>query len=190
MIGAWYTFLSVNLFLGVQGITFEEVENFFTFLKNINDVDTALSFYHMAGASIDKGKLFYISFSFIETCSERHNQVTMSLKYDFILITQQSMQEIFLRSCLSVKDPSTTSTAGCHLHGRGIKTHVDSLIFRVLTYMPSDLVAFRSSFNGTCVIEQSLWESPPTVWNMEQGILLNLTILVWNTLSLLLFFSK
>ncbi|KAI9519987.1 Calcium uptake protein 1, mitochondrial [Dissostichus eleginoides] len=41
------------------GITFEEVENFFTFLKNVNDVDTALSFYHMAGASIDKvGKHF------------------------------------------------------------------------------------------------------------------------------------
>lgn len=39
----------------VQGITFQEVENFFTFLKNVNDVDTALSFYHMAGASIDKG---------------------------------------------------------------------------------------------------------------------------------------
>lgn len=39
----------------LQGITFEEVENFFTFLKNVNDVDTALSFYHMAGASIDKG---------------------------------------------------------------------------------------------------------------------------------------
>lgn len=31
------------------------MENFFTFLKNVNDVDTALSFYHMAGASIDKG---------------------------------------------------------------------------------------------------------------------------------------
>lgn len=38
-----------------QGITFDELENFFTFLKNVNDVDTALSFYHMAGASIDKG---------------------------------------------------------------------------------------------------------------------------------------
>ncbi|XP_015721782.1 calcium uptake protein 1, mitochondrial isoform X2 [Coturnix japonica] len=37
-----------------EGLTFEEVENFFTFLKNINDVDTALSFYHMAGASLDK----------------------------------------------------------------------------------------------------------------------------------------
>ena len=31
------------------------MENFFTFLKNTNDVDTALSFYHMAGASLDKG---------------------------------------------------------------------------------------------------------------------------------------
>ncbi|XP_026537038.1 calcium uptake protein 1, mitochondrial [Notechis scutatus] len=40
--------------LKLEGLTFEEVENFFTFLKNINDVDTALSFYHMAGASLDK----------------------------------------------------------------------------------------------------------------------------------------
>ncbi|XP_032805892.1 calcium uptake protein 1, mitochondrial isoform X2 [Petromyzon marinus] len=39
------------------GITFEEVQNFFTFLKNINDVDTALTFYHMAGASIDKSTM-------------------------------------------------------------------------------------------------------------------------------------
>lgn len=46
----------------VQGITFEEVENFFTFLKNVNDVDTALSFYHMAGASIDKGTLTFALF--------------------------------------------------------------------------------------------------------------------------------
>ncbi|XP_044153925.1 calcium uptake protein 1, mitochondrial isoform X3 [Bufo gargarizans] len=37
-----------------EGLAFPEVENFFTFLKNINDVDTALSFYHMAGASLDK----------------------------------------------------------------------------------------------------------------------------------------
>ncbi|XP_069001067.1 calcium uptake protein 1, mitochondrial isoform X1 [Embiotoca jacksoni] len=43
-----------RMFKDAQGITFEEVENFFTFLKNVNDVDTALSFYHMAGASIDK----------------------------------------------------------------------------------------------------------------------------------------
>ncbi|XP_046928884.1 calcium uptake protein 1, mitochondrial isoform X3 [Lynx rufus] len=42
------------LSLFFQGLTFQEVENFFTFLKNINDVDTALSFYHMAGASLDK----------------------------------------------------------------------------------------------------------------------------------------
>lgn len=47
-----------------QGITFEEVENFFTFLKNVNDVDTALSFYHMAGASIDKGTLTFALFPF------------------------------------------------------------------------------------------------------------------------------
>lgn len=47
--------MAYSNFSHTQGITFEEVENFFTFLKNVNDVDTALSFYHMAGASIDKG---------------------------------------------------------------------------------------------------------------------------------------
>lgn len=47
--------ITKSLFSPSQGLTFEEVESFFTFLKNINDVDTALSFYHMAGASLDKG---------------------------------------------------------------------------------------------------------------------------------------
>ncbi|XP_028844400.1 calcium uptake protein 1, mitochondrial isoform X2 [Denticeps clupeoides] len=46
-----------KMFKDAQGITFEEVESFFTFLKNVNDVDTALSFYHMAGASIDKATM-------------------------------------------------------------------------------------------------------------------------------------
>uniref|UniRef100_A0A8C9U4Q7 Calcium uptake protein 1, mitochondrial n=1 Tax=Scleropages formosus TaxID=113540 RepID=A0A8C9U4Q7_SCLFO len=46
-----------KMFKDSQGITFEELENFFTFLKNVNDVDTALSFYHMAGASIDKATM-------------------------------------------------------------------------------------------------------------------------------------
>lgn len=46
-----------KMFKDAQGISFEEVENFFTFLKNVNDVDTALSFYHMAGASIDKATM-------------------------------------------------------------------------------------------------------------------------------------
>uniref|UniRef100_A0A0B7A398 EF-hand domain-containing protein n=1 Tax=Arion vulgaris TaxID=1028688 RepID=A0A0B7A398_9EUPU len=36
------------------GITFEEYLAFWTFLKSINDVDTALSFYHLAGVSIDQ----------------------------------------------------------------------------------------------------------------------------------------
>ncbi|XP_043911927.1 calcium uptake protein 1, mitochondrial isoform X2 [Protopterus annectens] len=44
-------------FKDAQGVNFEEVESFFTFLKNINDVDTALSFYHMAGASLDKATM-------------------------------------------------------------------------------------------------------------------------------------
>lgn len=37
-----------------QGIEFEEYLAFWKFLKSINDVDTALSFYHLAGVSIDR----------------------------------------------------------------------------------------------------------------------------------------
>ncbi|XP_064618033.1 calcium uptake protein 1, mitochondrial-like isoform X2 [Liolophura sinensis] len=44
-----------------QGITFEEFINFMTFLKCINDVDTALSFYHLAGASIDQVTLKHVA---------------------------------------------------------------------------------------------------------------------------------
>ncbi|RUS89715.1 hypothetical protein EGW08_002533 [Elysia chlorotica] len=36
------------------GITFDEYLAFWKFLKSINDVDTALSFYHLAGVSIDQ----------------------------------------------------------------------------------------------------------------------------------------
>jgi len=38
-----------------QGITFDEYLDFYKVLRFINDVDTALMFYHVAGASIDKG---------------------------------------------------------------------------------------------------------------------------------------
>ena len=42
--------------LFLQGISFEEYENFWKFLQNIADIDTALSFYHLAGVSIDPGR--------------------------------------------------------------------------------------------------------------------------------------
>lgn len=35
--------------------------NFFHFLNNINDVDTALTFYHIAGASIDQLTLKHVA---------------------------------------------------------------------------------------------------------------------------------
>lgn len=35
--------------------------NFFHFLNNINDVDTALTFYHIAGASIDEATLKHVA---------------------------------------------------------------------------------------------------------------------------------
>ena len=36
-----------------RGLTFEEVYNFFEFMKNIHDVDTAFAFYAMSGKEID-----------------------------------------------------------------------------------------------------------------------------------------
>jgi len=41
----------------LKGISFDEYMDFVQVLKYINDVDTALMFYHIAGASIDKGQL-------------------------------------------------------------------------------------------------------------------------------------
>ena len=36
-----------------RGVTFDEVFNFFEFMKNIHDVDTAFAFYAMSGKEID-----------------------------------------------------------------------------------------------------------------------------------------
>jgi len=44
-----------------QGITFQEYIDFYEVLKYINDIDTALMFYHVAGASIDKATLKHVA---------------------------------------------------------------------------------------------------------------------------------
>ncbi|XP_063700396.1 calcium uptake protein 1 homolog, mitochondrial isoform X2 [Culicoides brevitarsis] len=43
------------------GISKDDYLNFFHFLNNINDVDTALTFYHIAGASIDQQTLKHVA---------------------------------------------------------------------------------------------------------------------------------
>ncbi|CAG0890666.1 unnamed protein product [Darwinula stevensoni] len=43
------------------GISLDEYLEFFKFLSNINDVDTALTFYHIAGASIDQATLKHVA---------------------------------------------------------------------------------------------------------------------------------
>ena len=52
----WPLKRSVCVCVSVKGISFDEYMAFFQVLKYINDVDTALMFYHVAGASIDKGQ--------------------------------------------------------------------------------------------------------------------------------------
>ncbi|XP_012259913.2 calcium uptake protein 1 homolog, mitochondrial isoform X1 [Athalia rosae] len=44
-----------------KGISKEDYLSFFHFLNNINDVDTALTFYHIAGASIDQATLKHVA---------------------------------------------------------------------------------------------------------------------------------
>ncbi|KAL5245273.1 hypothetical protein ACI65C_012683 [Semiaphis heraclei] len=44
-----------------RGISEEDYLHFFHFLNNINDVDTALTFYHIAGASIDQATLKHVA---------------------------------------------------------------------------------------------------------------------------------
>nr|XP_022901870.1 calcium uptake protein 1 homolog, mitochondrial isoform X2 [Onthophagus taurus] len=44
-----------------QGISKQDYLNLFHFLNNINDVDTALTFYHIAGASIDERTLKHVA---------------------------------------------------------------------------------------------------------------------------------
>lgn len=44
-----------------KGVTFEEYVSFWKFLKSVNDVDTALSFYHLAGVSIDQETLVHVA---------------------------------------------------------------------------------------------------------------------------------
>lgn len=44
-----------------KGISKDDYLNFFHFLNNINDVDTALTFYHIAGASIDQATLKHVA---------------------------------------------------------------------------------------------------------------------------------
>lgn len=55
--GYGYMLVLHLLWFYFQGITFEEYLSFWKFLKSVNDVDTALSFYHLAGVSIDQGML-------------------------------------------------------------------------------------------------------------------------------------
>lgn len=44
-----------------KGISRQDYLDFFHFLNNINDVDTALTFYHIAGASIDQQTLKHVA---------------------------------------------------------------------------------------------------------------------------------
>lgn len=100
----FYSFVFTLFFVFLhfaQGITFEEVENFFTFLKNVNDVDTALSFYHMAGASIDKGTLTFALFPF------------HSLSFSHYAPLDSTIVSFILSELLTLSQPDLLPTSFC-----------------------------------------------------------------------------
>lgn len=53
--------ICINVTAYIQGITFKEYYDFAQVLKNINEIDTALTFYHVAGAAIDKQTLWHVA---------------------------------------------------------------------------------------------------------------------------------
>lgn len=59
--GSFLTFSTFRFRDHGTGISKEDYLNFFHFLNNINDVDTALTFYHIAGASIDQLTLKHVA---------------------------------------------------------------------------------------------------------------------------------
>jgi len=54
------------------GITFDEMQQFYSLLTQINDVETALSFYTMAGASIDKATLHHVATTVADVRLSQH----------------------------------------------------------------------------------------------------------------------
>lgn len=50
-----------KMFHSSPGVSRDDYLKFFHFLNNINDVDTALTFYHIAGASIDQATLKHVA---------------------------------------------------------------------------------------------------------------------------------
>ncbi|XP_019761577.2 calcium uptake protein 1 homolog, mitochondrial isoform X1 [Dendroctonus ponderosae] len=55
-----------------KGLSREDYLNFFHFLNNINDVDTALTFYHIAGASLDESTLKHVAKSVVHVDLSDH----------------------------------------------------------------------------------------------------------------------
>lgn len=60
----FYEFFITNIFRFKEdslGITKDDYLSFYQFLNNINDIDVALTFYHIAGASIDQQTLKHVA---------------------------------------------------------------------------------------------------------------------------------
>lgn len=89
------------------GISLKEYLDFFHFLNNINDVDTALTFYHIAGASIDQATLKHVAktvahvelsdhvVDVVFTIFDENSKWQFQLNWFPILITPYSFDAVF-----------------------------------------------------------------------------------------------
>ncbi|KAI3383079.1 hypothetical protein SNEBB_001538 [Seison nebaliae] len=86
-----------------EGVNFESYYSFFHFLRNIQQVDTALTFYHVAGASISPSVLYHVAevvsnvklnphlIDVVFTLFDENGDGQLS-KYEFMKIMKQRMQ--------------------------------------------------------------------------------------------------
>lgn len=54
------------------GIAFKDYQNFYNFLRNIHDIDIALTFYHIAGGAIDKQIFHHVAKTVNQTTLDPH----------------------------------------------------------------------------------------------------------------------
>lgn len=90
------------------GISLKDYLDFFHFLNNINDVDTALTFYHIAGASIDQATLKHVAKTVAHVELSDHVVDVVFTIFDenskvFFFSNHQILSRIWCKICKSIQ---------------------------------------------------------------------------------------
>ncbi|KAL5018067.1 hypothetical protein ScPMuIL_003789 [Solemya velum] len=90
-----------------EGLTFQEYLDFWKFLKSITDVDTALSFYHLAGVSIDE-EMKNTIFTLINIMIGSHTVYKVFSNYDGQLSNKEFVSVMKRRVMRGLERPKDT----------------------------------------------------------------------------------